>query len=364
MRVQVDKSSIQKAVQQVQNVVSAKNTLPILSNILIEASKDKLKLVATDLDIGISCTIKANIIEEGATTVPAKKFSDIIKELPNNTVLLTTKKNNSTQIECDKCYFKVMGLPKEEFPKLPDLHNKETLLIKQPDLKAMINMTEFAISRDETRYVLNGILFVIKANSLTLAATDGRRLAIMEKHMSIQSGVERRMIVPAKTIHELSRALKDEGDVKLVFSDNQVLFDIDDVMIISRLIEGEFPNYEQVIPKENKDKVVINRQALLDAARRVSLFTNSDSQAIKIDLVKDRMIISKNTPDVGEAKEELDVEYKGPEITVGFNPNYLIDVLRNLRKDAVAMELTSSEKPGVIRTEDKYTYIVLPMQLS
>jgi DNA polymerase-3 subunit beta len=364
MRVQVEKSSIQKAVQSVQSVISSKSTLPILSNILVEASKNSLKFVATDLDVGISCNINANVLEEGATTIPAKKFSDIIKELPENTVLLTAKKNNNVLIECEKCYFKVMGLPKEEFPKLPDFQNKEMLSIKQEDLKNMLNITEFAISHDETRYVLNGILFVIKPNSLALVATDGRRLALVEKQMNIQSGFERRMIVPTKTIRELSRTLKDTGEVKIVFSENQVLFEVEDAMIISRLIEGEFPNYEQVIPKENKDKVTIDKQSLLSAAKRASLLTNQDSQAIKIDLLKDKMIISKNTPDVGEVKEELTAEYKGPDITIGFNPTYLIDVLRSLNRDKISLELVSPEKPGVLRTEEKYVYVVLPMQLT
>jgi DNA polymerase III subunit beta len=364
MKFKTDKNQIFKTLQKVQNAVSSKGTLPILSNILLETQKDNIKITATDLDIGISSIMPVKPEMEGAITLPAKKFLDIIKELPDSgDIHVSTKKNNTVSIECGKIFFKIMGLPKDEFPQQPDFKNKDTITILQDTLKNMISMTIFAVSRDETRYVLNGTLLVINGKNIKLVATDGRRLAVVEKNLQKETIVNKTVIIPTKTIQELHRLL-EEGEVKISFDENQVLFDLGDTVIISRLIEGEFPNYEQVIPKEVKDKIVIDRDALLSAAKRASILTNQDSVAIKLDVSKDKMAISKNTPYMGEVREEVDISYKGKEMTVGFNPNYIIEVLRNIDTKDVGLELADSDKPGVIRLGNEYVYVVLPMQIT
>jgi DNA polymerase-3 subunit beta len=204
---------------------------------------------------------------------------------------------------------------------------------------------------------------VIKKNSLRIVATDGRRLALAEREIGLEKNVEKSLIVPAKTVQELIRNLKDEGEIQISFGENQAMFDLGGLVIISRLIEGEFPNYEQVIPKEAKEKVVVDRENFLLAAKRVSLLTTQDSQAVKIDVEKDKMVISKNSPDIGEATEEISVNYGGSPLSIGFNPNYIMDVLKNLDDETVGFELQDPEKPGVIRTKERYIYVVLPMQL-
>ena len=363
MKIKISKQDLLKGIQTVQNVISSRTTLPILSNILIETQKNKIKITATDLDTAISCPVPATIQDEGAITVPSKRFGDIIKELPEQDITVSARKNNMVTIDCKKTFFKVMGLPKEEFPKLPTIKDKDTLTIEQSVLSNMLNMTSFAMSHDETRYILNGVLFDIKESKLKMVATDGRRLALIEKDLGFPKQLQKSVIVPVKTVQELIKTLKDEGEVKIFFDNNQISFDIDKTLIISRLIEGEFPQYEQVIPKECREKVKLDRTSFLAAARRASILTNQDSQAIKIDLFKNRMIVSKNTPDIGEAREELGVEYKGDEISIGFNPSYLIDVLKNIDLDNIGFELTAPDKPGVIRTPDNFVYVVLPMQL-
>jgi len=364
MKFKTGKSQIFKTIQKVQNAISTKSTLPILSNILLEADKDRLRITATDLDVGISSTTPINSELTGAITLPAKKFFDIIRELPDSdNVAITTKKNNMVTIESGKIVFKLMGLPKDEFPQIPAFKNKEVITIPQDFLKDTTSMTVFAVSHDETRYVLNGVLLVIKKKNIRVVATDGRRLAVVEKELPSETLIEKTVIIPTKTIQELNRLL-EEGDVKISFDENQVLFDLGDTFIISRLIEGEFPNYEQVIPKEVEDKVIVDRDTLLAAAKRASILTNQDSLAIKVDVGRGRMSISKNTPYMGEVKEDLSVNYRGKELSIGFNPNYLIEVLKNINTKEVGLELMDSDRPGVIRLGNEYVYVVLPMQIT
>ena len=363
MKFDTTKEVLVKGIQEVQNAINPKTTLPILSNILIETGKDIVSLTATDLDIGITSNIQVKPGADGAITIPAKKFFDIIKELPDGDVSISVKKNNLVHIECPSCLFKMMGLPKDEFPQLPDFKDKDSIVMPRQRLKKMIAMTSFAISRDETRYVLNGALFMIKPTFMRIIATDGRRLAMVEEKAQAPKTQERKVIIPAKTISELGKLLGDEGEVKICFGNNQIMFDMGNTKVVSRLIEGEFPNYEQVIPKEAKDRVGIKRGLFLAATKRAALFTNQDSLAVKVELTKDKMVISKSAQYIGEAREELAVDYKGKDVAVGFNPEYLVDVLKNISEEVVNLEIVDAEKPGVIRIGSEYVYVVLPMQL-
>lgn len=362
MKFKVEKGILLNGIQSVQNVITPKSALPILSNVLIETHNDKIKLTATDLDIGITCVIPVSIQEAGAITIPAKRFGDIIRELPSENVVLTTKKNNLVTIEVDACQFKIMGLAKEEFPKLPEFKDREVIQLDQAMLKKILGLTSFAVSFDETRYILNGILFKIGKNNITLVSTDGKRLAIVDR--KLKEGIEKNIniIIPIKTIQELIRNLKDEGTVSLILGNNQALFDLGDIVIISRLIEGEFPDYRQVVPPASENKIGVNRGEFLLAVKRAALLATPDYQAVKLEVFKDKLVVSKTTPDIGESREELAVEYKGKEMVIGFNPNYLIDVLKNLSEEKIYFEITDTEKPGVFRV-DGYVYIVLPMRL-
>ena len=228
----------------------------------------------------------------------------------------------------------------------------------------MIQLTAFAMSHDEARYVLNGMLFSFKDKTLKLVATDGRRLAIIEKDIQEIGNVKKDMIVPMKTIQELSRNLTEEGDVVFYFKENQLQINLGAITIMSRLIEGEYPNYEQVVPKKIKEELKVNTQDFLQATRRANILTNQDSQSVKINIIKDKLIITKTTPDLGEAREEVEVDYKGGELAIGFNPGFLIDVLKNIGEENVQFGFIDPEKPAVIKSGDDYTYIVLPMQVN
>lgn len=365
MRITIEKDVLLESVQSVIGAVTTKNTLPILSNFLIETGKENIKLTATDLDIGITAFVKAKTEEQGAATVPAKRFAEIIKELPQGSVKITTKKNNTMVIESGATMFKILTTPKDEFPQLPKPEVITELKIKSEDLQEMIAMTSFAVSRDETRYVLNGICFTITEKEIKLVATDGRRLAIIKKEHNEKITQKTKCIIPAKTIQELQRNLNSAKDTKIIFSKKQISFILDDLRIVSRLIEGEFPDYKQAIPKEAENKIKINKAALIPAIKRASIFTTPESQAIKLHLNKNKLTISKTTPEIGETKEEIQTAYKGAELLIGFNPAYLLDVLKNIEQSEVELELTTPEKPGVLRINNSgYIYIVLPMQIT
>lgn len=370
MKINATKENLLKGIQTVQNAVSSKSTLPILSHVLLEAKKQELRLVATDLEIGVLVGVEGEVVEEGAITVPARKFSEIVKELPNSELIsISVKKGQSIQIEAGKSYFRLMGLAKEDFPQLPEFpstaqKNTNLLTLPQKSLKNMIQLTSFAMSHDETRYVLNGLLFSFKDRGLRLVATDGRRLAVVEREVLESGNFRKDVILPMKTIQELGRNLGEEGEVIFCFRENQIQINLGRVTITSRLIEGEYPNYEQVIPKKTKEEVRIGTQNLLQAARRASILTNQESQSIKLNLIKDKLIITKSTPELGEVREELDVEYKGGDLAIGFNPGFLIDVLKNVVEDDIRFGFIDPEKPAVIRSGEDYTYVVLPMQVS
>lgn len=364
MIIKVKKENLVKGLQLVVGVITTKNTLPILSNILIQTKEKHLELIATDLDVGIITNIDAEIIEEGAITIPARRFADITKELPEAAITITTKKNYSVNIECENTFFKIMGIPKEEFPKLPKPIDKNKAVLPQNILKEMLTMTLFAVSHDETRYILNGILFILNKGEVKLVATDGRRLAIIKKTVDLPKDIDIKVVVPTKAIQEITKAISDEGEATLSFDDNQVMFVLNNTALISRLIEGEFPNYDQAVPKQSKDKLAIDRDKFLLAIKRASLLTTPDSQAIRLDVVRDKVVVSKHTPNIGEAREELGCKYTGGEFFIGFNPNYLLDGLKSIKQQQLDIEFSGPEKPAVVRDGDDYLYVVLPMQIA
>lgn len=366
MEIKVQKQEFLKALSMVGNAAAQKaNTLPILGNILLETQgTGHLKVVGTDLEIGISTVVPAEVIKEGSITVPAKKIMEIIRELSEGSIEIVVAKNNAVNIKAGKAYFKVMGLSKDDFPKIAEAKEEKGIEIEQASLKECLALTAFAISFDETRYVLNGVLITNKGGKIKFVATDGRRLAVAETESHSGKENEIEVIVPIKAVQELQRLLTWEGKVKIIPSQNQAIFKIGETQLVSRLIEGAFPNYDQVIPKEEKTKATINRQEFLQAVKRTALLTSADAPAVKMDFVKGKVIVSSRSPNLGEAKEEVAAENKGKEIAIGFNPHYLMDALKNLEIDDISFSLTDADKPGLLTGKEGYLYVVMPMQIT
>ncbi len=363
MKLSLSKDQLLQGLQQVQNVVTTRTTLPILSNVMFETVEDRLRLTTTDLEVSVRASIDAEIERKGATTLPARRLFSIVRELPPGTVSIDVDNKNFAAIRCGTSFFRIYGLPQEDFPALPDFTDARTLTLPQKDLRDGLRKTSYAISTDETRYVLNGILFSLKDNQLTLVATDGRRLALADVESEFPKADEGDFIVPSKAVIEMQRLLTDEGDIRISVTGNQVSFDLNQTLLISKLIDGNYPNFRQVIPSETKERVELDREPLLNAVHRVALLTSDKSRSIKLSFLKNNLEITANTPEVGEAHESLPIKYDGPEINIAFDPEFFMAPLRNLPNDQVFLHLTDEISPGVIKVQAPFLYVIMPMRM-
>src|SRR5215475_3146568 len=364
MKFAVTKEALLEGLQRIQNVVSTRSTLPVLTNALLETTKTGLRLTTTDLEVAIRCEIVAQVDKAGATTLPARRLAAIVRELPASEISLETDAKNISTLRCGASFFKIYGLAKEEFPAFPSFKDAKTYTIRQSELKDGLRRTSYAISVDETRYVLNGILFSFKENKLTLVATDGRRLAMVEIELEFPRSHEADLIVPTKAVTELQRLLTDDGDVKISVGNGQIAFDLNNTLLVSKLIEGNYPNYKQVIPSEAKERVTLERETFLNSLRRVSLLASDKSNSIKLNFSKNNIEITANTPEVGEARESLAVVYKGREFSIAFNPEFLMAPLRNLAEDEIFFDLIDEMSPGVLKIQTPFLYVLMPMRVS
>lgn len=369
MNLTIAKEQMLAGLTAVQNIVSTRTTLPILSNVLLRAEGNRVEFTATDLDVTICCTVECNATKPGATTLPAKKLFGIARELAASDIDLEVDDKNVGALRSGPSFFKIRGLSADEFPPLPNFKDDKKVVLPQAKLKAMLRKTSFAISTDESRYVLNGIFFSLKEHKLTMVATDGRRLALTDEEVDVPEKSQAEFIVPSRAVNELNRLLQEQGDVEIRFSDNQAAFTLKDekglsVLVITKLIEGSYPNYRQVIPGEAKERVSLIREEFLHALRRAEIMTSDKQNSVKLAFTKNSLSITANTPDVGEARETLAVNYKGKDLAIAFNPAYVIDPLNSLAEDEVFLELIDELSPGVLKINGPFLYVVMPMRLS
>jgi DNA polymerase-3 subunit beta len=369
MNLTITKEQILAGLQAVQNVVSSRTTLPILSNVLLRAEKDRVEFTATDLDVTIACSVEAKVKKPGATTVPVKKLFGIVRELNGTEIDIETDEKNITSIRSGPSFYKIHGLGADEFPPLPKFKDDKKVALQQENVKAMMKKTSFAISTDESRYVLNGIFLSLKDHKMTMVATDGRRLALVDEEVDISEKSSGEFIMPAKAVAELNRLLQEKGEVEIKFGENQASFALKDdkgfsVLVITKLIEGNYPNYKQVIPSEAKERIALVREEFLQALRRAEIMTSEKANSVKLAFGKNNLAITANSPEVGEARESLAVNYKGKELAIAFNPRYLIDALAALSEDEVFFELIDELSPGVLKINGPFLYVVMPMRLS
>ena len=369
MKLSISKEQIINGLQAVQNIVTTRTTLPILSNVLLKAEGTKLHLTATDLDVTVSCAVEATVMEPGATTLPVKKLFGIVRELSAQDLEIDVDEKQVASLRSGPSYYKIHGIAAEEFPPQPQFAENKRVAVPQDKLRSMLRKTSFAISLDETRFVLNGIFFSFKEQKLTMVATDGRRLALVEEEVELASGGEGEIIVPTKAINELNRLLQTSGEAELRFTENQVAFNLQaapgqGVLIISKLVEGNYPNYRQVIPPETKERVPLAREELLHALKRAEIMTSEKSNSVRLSFAKNNVTITANTPEVGEAREAMAINYKGREMAIAFNPTYLMDPLKALDNDEVYLELIDELSPGVLKVNGPFLYVLMPMRMS
>jgi len=374
MKFKINRDHFSNGLAQVLNVVGSKATMPILSNVLIEAEKDHISLTTTNLDLGIRCKIKAEVKETGSVTLPVKRLATIVRELPNIDVTFDATPNHQVKLTSGGSTFRIMGIGKEEFPPLPEFGDDKSFTLEQAELTAMIKSVSYAQSSDETRYILNGVYFNFRDGKLSLVATDGRRLALISKELEVPAESAGSIILPAKTVSELTRMLDKGEKLKIAFNDRRASFQIntdkdssglvDSIYLYSKVVEGNYPNYQQVIPKETHQRIKLERELFLQCVHRAALVTSEKSNSVKIKLTSNLLEITAQSPDFGEAHESMAIAYSGPDLQVAFNPAFVLDPLKALTKDEVFFELKDEVSPGVFKTLESFICVIMPVRLS
>jgi DNA polymerase III subunit beta len=375
MELKIGVPELAKALGRSQGIVEKKSTMPILSHVLLEAKKGgQLVASATDLDLAVSSEHACEVVKEGAVAVSARHLYDIVKALPEPTVTLKRAQNNYLEVRSGASEFRIVGLPAEDFPALPKFDKVPFVDVPPGQLLEMIDRTFFAVSTDETRYNLNGVYFEPNPDTLRLVATDGHRLALAEGSFPGSFGLKRGVILPKKGLNELKKLLaeaiesgEEVPEAKLGFLESSAIFRRPGVVLVMRLIEGLFPDYKQVIPKAGEKLVRIGRGRLADTLHRVSLLSTDKAYAVKLELSKGQLRILSQNPDLGDAKEDLPVDYDGEPLKIGFNARYLTEVLAVIKSTDVVFELADDLSPGVLRGADEadkgYTAVVMPMRI-
>ena len=370
MNFTIEKEVFLKGLARVQGIVEKRNTIPVLSNVLLEGIDGELHLTATDLEVGMQSSYPANIRKPGKITVSAKKLYEIIKELPDNEISFNAKDNCWIEVECGKAQFNIVGLSADEFPTFPKPEKGNFISLASSLCKEMIEKTFFAVSQDESKYNLNGIFCQVQeeSNLLRLVATDGHRLSMIDKQIeSVESSeLSKGVILPRKGILELKKLAEEgEGDLQLGFMDNNAVVIKDKTVIIMRLVDGEFPDYSRVIPKTNEQIATIAVYPFLHALRRMIILSSEKSRGVKMNFKDNILEVSSSNPELGDAREELDIDYQGPELSVGFNARYLLDILQVQNQDNIRMILKDNLSPGLIKPvdEDGYLAVIMPMRL-
>jgi len=370
MNFTIEKEVFLKGLARIQGIVEKRNTIPVLSNVLLEGIDGELRLTATDLEVGMQSTYPANIRRPGKVTVSAKKLYEIIKELPDSEISINAKENCWIEVECGKALFNIVGLSADEFPNFPKPEQAQFLTLNSSLCKEMIEKTFFAVSQDESKYNLNGIFCQVQqeTNLLRLVATDGHRLSMIDKNIEVSESSElsKGVILPRKGILELKKLAEEgEGNLQFGFMDNNAVISKDRTVIIMRLVDGEFPDYSRVIPKANEQQATIKVDTFLHALRRMIILSSEKSRGVKMNFKNDILVVSSSNPELGDAREELDIEYQGPDLAVGFNARYLLDILQVQDQDKIFMILKDNLSPGLIKPadDDGYLAVVMPMRL-
>lgn len=368
MKITIPRQDLLDTVNRVKTVVASKSALPILSHLLIEASGASIRVAATDLKVSIECTVDCRVDQEGALTVSSQRLSSILSELPDADITLNLNGNNVIELTCGKIDTKLFSLSPEEFPPIRTIEGVEPIVMQQSTLKRLFNKTSFAICNDQARYNLTGLLFELSDGKLTTVATDGRRMSLASDTEGVPESTEARVIIPSKMIHELERLLGEDGEVRINLDESQASFEFGTVRIVTALIEGNFPNYDMVIPKKHDKEAVLDTSKFIEAVRRTRTMTNDKFNSVRFAISDGLLTLRVSTPEVGEYEEELALDYEGERVEIAFNPDFILDVLRHISNEKSCLVLKDSSSPGVIKPftdspDDSYVNVVMPIRM-
>ncbi|WP_352418580.1 DNA polymerase III subunit beta [Proteiniborus sp.] len=365
MKIRIQQKDLSRCINVVQKGISSKSTLPILSGILLETEEGKLKLTGTDLEIGIKSSVNCEIIEEGTIVITSRIFGDIVRKLPDLPIDINVDENNNVHIICGNSKFNIIGQPSIDYPQLPEIFEGSYFEIPKDLLKSMIRQTIFAAAQDETRPILTGALFETSNNSASLVAIDGYRLAVKKVPVNVNEDIK--VVIPAKTLNEVSKILEDDDtEVKISCTQGNVIFNFGDTIITSRLLEGQFLNYNDIIRNEYKLKIRVKTRDLQECLERASLLAREGkNNLVKLDISDDRLVITSNS-EIGNVYEELPIELEGNDIRIAFNSKYILEGIKAIDSEEIVMDMISNVNPCIIRPaeDNSYTYLVLPVRLA
>ncbi len=362
MKTSVTRDNLASGLRRALSVVSTRTTIPVLNNVLIEADDGKLALTTTDLEVQVRTEVEAVIEESGVTTLPARKFGQLVNALPPGEVHFETGDNESTAITCGNSHFRLVGLDPQEFPNDASFEAQWSFSLPAVEFRKMINKVSYAVSLDDPRQVLSGILLSLRNNNLIAVATDGKRLALLERGLDGESMPEGDVILPDKVVKELERLLENQGDLSVELSDSRAAFTFDGTRITSKLVDGAYPNYRQVIPGGFTKSVVIPREVFADVLNRVSMVVSETSASVKLLIEPAKMTVSAQSPEVGEASEPLEVSYEGDPIQFAFNPYFIADPLRRLECDQLVLQFNDQFSPVSLSGDEGFLYVLMPMR--
>lgn len=371
MQFTISKNIFLEGLTKVQGIVEKRHTIPILANVLIEAKNNEITITATDLEVGLKSNYKAQVIDEGKITVSAKKLYEIIKELPDKEINFNSKNNYWVEIKCHKSLFNLVGLSSEEFPKFPDIELGKNSINKN-NLNEMIEKTIFSVSNDETKFNLTGIYIksvkIDNVNKIIFVSTDGHRLSMIQREYENELDIKymEGFILPKKGIIEIKKLLETmEENIKIGISDNNFSISNEKTTLIMRMVDGDFPDYNRVIPDKGKNAATINKDLFLHALRRISILSSEKSKGVKINLKNDFLTLTSSSPDLGDAKEEIDIIYNGDDISIGFNAKYIIEILQVIKSENIIFNLKDNISPGRINPEndEDHLSVIMPMRL-
>lgn len=362
MKLTILRSKFLDGLKSVQNVVAGKGSLAVLQNVLLEAVGSELTMTTTDLDLSIKCTVDCEVQEQGATTLPVKLLVNSISKVAEGMIEIEVNENENATIVAGSAKFRLVGLSEREFPRLPQDEEAFVYELESQTLKEMLRKTSYAASQDDTRRTLKGVLMSFKDMKLTMVATDGRRLALVENEMEFPKDAERDIVLPSKAVQELQRALGGEEKVQIKIQKSQICFQIGTVTIYSKLMDETYPNYVQVIPKNCAEQIIVDRQMLLDALDRASVMTMDEAHSTKLIFEANRLTVTSAANEIGSASDEVTIKYVGERIEIMFNPTYVMDPLKAIDDDEVRIELNNGHSPAVIRCGIPFLYVLMPLR--
>ena len=368
MRFTIAREKLQEGLSAVTAAVPSKTTLPVLANILLETTDKGIRLSGTDLDIAVSTEVLADVETQGSITIPAKKLAEIARELPSAPVKISSAGEQKVTLECGRSRFKLLGLPRDEFPSFPTVRFNESWRVRSGDLQKLIGHTSFAVSTEESRPILNGVLWELRPDRMRMVATNGHRLSKMELPITSEGAPSGDLIVPPKALEQIRKLFPAEEDLEIARGDNHLAFRSPFTSVFTRLIEGPYPNYEQVIPKDNDRVALADKNVLAQSLRRMSIIASDQTHRIRLAFNAGMLKLGVQTPDLGEAQDEVPINYEGDPLEIGFNANYLIEILRYMPTDEVRLTFKAAERAATIEPEGwkddaKYLCLVMPLKL-